>query len=156
MRGDRDPRCGGTVAGPDEPRTDRDQNADGECDPAGGGERLRDDLPRIVRRGPNRVARDDVIDEVPPGEPPRENHEHADSDQAETERANLLAAPSAGQPDCADPARDGEDPDEVRDLLEPVRDLLGRLQVIGLEDRHLPRVLRDLVREIADETEPVA
>ena len=51
------------------------------------------------------------------------------------------AGAAPGEPDRADPGGDREDPDEVRDLLEPVGHLLRRVQVVGLEDRDLAGVL---------------
>ncbi len=59
-----------------------------------------------------------------PASPPAQEDEHSDHDEPDPERAHLLAAPTTGEPDGADPAGDREDPDEVRDLLEPVRDRL--------------------------------
>ncbi len=144
VRGERDASGRGSVARADEPRADGDEDANGESDPAGGGERLRDDLPRAVDRRPHRIAGDELIDDVLSGEPPHDEHDRADDDETDAERANLRPAAPAGEPDGPDPGKDREDPDEVRDLLEPVGDLLGRIQIVGLEDRDLPGVRRDL------------
>ena len=97
-----------------------------------------------------------MIDDVLAGEPTHDEHEHADDDETDAERANLLAAAPTGQPDGGDKGSECEDPDEVRDLLEPVGELLRRVQIVGLEDRDLPGVRRDLVCEIGDEPEPIA
>src|SRR3954447_2902395 len=105
--------------------------------------------------GAHRIAGDDLIDEVAAGEVAHRDHEHAGGDKAEPERAHLLPPPPTCEPDRANPACDGEDPDEVRDLLQPVGHLLGRVQIMRLENRDLPGVLWNLVCKVADEAEPV-
>ena len=137
----------------DEPGSDRDEDADGERDPPGRRQRLRDDLPGVACGGPNGLAVDDIVDEVLPGRPADEDDEHADDGETDPERADLFSTAAASEPDRSDPRGNGQDPDEVRDLLEPVRDVLGGFEVVGLEDRDLRGILWDLVCEIADEVE---
>ena len=107
-------------------------------------------------RRPHRIGGDELIDDVLAGEPTHDEHDQADDDETDAERANLLPPAPTGQPDGGDKGGECEDPDEVRDLLEPVGERLGRVQIVCLEDRDLPGVRRDLVCEIGDEPEPIA
>ena len=116
----------------------------------------RDDVPGVARCWANRIVHDEVVDEVLPRGPAAQEDEHSDDGEPDPERAHLLAAAAPGEPDGADPAGDREDPDVVRDLLEPVRHGLRSVEVIGLDDRDLSGALGELCRVALDEPEAVA
>ncbi len=84
---------GGAVAGADEPGTDRDEDADDERDPARSGERLRDDLPRVVDRRPHRIGGDELIDDVLSGEPTHDEH---DQRRRRRDRCRASEPPAGG------------------------------------------------------------
>ena len=110
-------------------------------------ERLRYDLPGIVyTAGRHPIGGDELIFYVLAGEPTHDEHDQAHDDELDTERSNLLPPSPTGQPDGGDKRqRSAKIQHEVGHLLEPVRDLLRRVQIVCLEDRDLPGVRRDLV-----------
>ena len=87
---------------------------------------------------------DQLVDDDAAGDVADDDHPEAGRDQADAAEQHGDPAPAAGEVDRPAEAGEGEEREQQRQALDRHRDVLRRLQLVGLEDLDLGGVGRQL------------